>query len=336
MNIKGQQILNPGKLAMARLVSRISGNFNPSKNANKPLPKKEIKKILVQEHQCIGDVLMLEPTLTALKEGFPHAEIDLLCVSPLKKLAEATHLADCIMEYPKELPGSGKYDLVFDFHADVRRLRMLNKYKAKYRAGFSFSGGAKWLTHVIDYPYGEHQVERPFELLNLLGIPVKREVPLLTGIENKVKEKNRILLHPGANHEGRRWPFEHWVELIKLLREDEYDPMWITPPGEIAPEGINAFSGNLLEMAELIVDSRLLIGCDSMSVHLSVALGVPALAIFGSQDPELTKPYGPNGNFIIPEIECKHRRSDWRLCKECMSSVQAENVFEYIKIILNK
>ena len=336
MSIKGQQILNPGKLAIARFLSRISGSFNPSKNANMPLPKEDIKRILVQEHQCIGDVLMLEPTLAALKEGFPDADIDLLCTSSIKELAQASQLAEHIMEYPKELPRPGKYDLVIDFHADVRRLRLLKGYKAKYRAGFSFSGGARWLTHVVDYPFNEHQVERPFELLAILGVTVKRHVPHLKGFESELKEKKQILLHPGANHEARKWPREHWVELIKILKADDQDVLWLTPPGEKAPEGVDVFSGSIVEMAKIITDSCLLIGCDSMSGHLSAALGTRSLAIFGSQDPELTKPFGPNGYFIIPEKECKHRRRHWRLCKECMRSVSPENVFEYAKIIINK
>ena len=335
MSIKGQQILNPRKLAAARFYNRLSGNFKPSRNANKSIPKNNIKRILVQEHQCIGDVLMLEPTLSAIKEGFPNAELDLLCLPSVKELAERAKLADRVWAYPQEIPRAGSYDLVFDFHADVRRLRLLKNYKAKYRAGFNFSGGAKWLTHVIDYPFSEHQVERPFELLALLDIVVKRNIPLLGGFHSDIKEKKQILLHPGANHEARRWPIEHWMELINILEADDHDVLWINPPGEKAPEGIRVFSGSLLEMAKIIVDSRLLIGCDSMSVHLSAALGTPSLAIFGSQDPELTKPYGPNGYFIIPEKECNHRRTDWRLCKECMRSVSPENVFEHTKIILN-
>ena len=336
MSVKDQQILNPRKLAAARFFSRLNGTFKPVRDANKPILPIEIKRILVQEHQCIGDVLMLEPTLTALKEGFPNAEVDLLCTASVKELAQKAKFADKIMAYPKEIPDVHRYDLVFDFHADVRRLRLLSRYKAKYRAGFNFSGGAKWLTHVMDYPYAEHQVERPLELLAHLGIRCYRKIPRINGFESEIKEKKQILLHSGANHEARKWPIEHWMELISILKNNDHEVIWITPPGEKAPKGLRTFSGNLIEMAKIISDSRLLVGCDSMSVHLSAALGTPSLAIFGSQDPELTKPYGPNGNFIIPEKECKHRRKDWRLCKECMQSVRPENVFEHIKIILNE
>ena len=336
MSIRGQQILNPRKLTASRLLSRLNGSFRPSRDANKPISKSDISRILVQEHQCIGDVLMLEPALNALKEGFPHAEIDLMCASSIKELAQKAKFADRIFEFPKELTKAQRYDLVIDFHADVRRLRLLRTYKTKYRAGFNFSGGAKYLTHVVDYPYLEHQVERPFELLALLGVSCKRKIPQIDGFESSLKEKKQILLHPGANHEARKWPIENWIALIEILEKDDQDVIWLIPPGEKAPEGVRSFSGDLLEMADIISDSRMLIGCDSMAVHLSAALGTPSLAIFGSQDPELTKPYGPNGNFIIPERECDHRRKDWRLCKECMRSVRAEDVFEHIKIILNK
>lgn len=334
MNIKDQEILHPGKLRAARFFAKLTGNFYPKKSANLAILKSNIKKILIQEHQCIGDVLMLEPTLASLKVAFPEASVHLLCVPAIKKLAQRAGLADKILEYPNETPLSETYDIVFDFHGDIRRLRTLKKFKSKYYAGFNFSGGGKWLTHVADYPFDEHQVKRPFYLLKEMDIKASREVPKLEGFDNSGKVFDRILLHPGANHEGRRWPKDHWLELARLLKEDKHEILWITPPGEEAPKELNAFSGSLLELAEITSNSALLVGCDSMSVHLAVALGTHALSIFGSQDPELTKPYGPKGYFIIPEKECTHRRKDWRLCRECMRAVKPLDVYQKINSIL--
>ncbi|MEA2076708.1 MAG: glycosyltransferase family 9 protein [Candidatus Marinimicrobia bacterium] len=336
MSIKEQQILNPRKLRVARFFSRLSGNIKPALNANASILKSGIRKILIQEHQCIGDVLMLEPSLTAIKKAYPDAEVHLLCVPAMKELAIKTKLADKILQYPKEAPLAEDYDLAFDFHGDVRRLKSLKKYSSRLYAGFSFSGGAKLLSHVIDYPYDEHQVERPFDLLEKLNIPVERKIPELKGFENISKIRDMILLHPGADHDARRWPEEHWQELIAKLKRDEHDMIWITPPSESFPKDVKSFTGDLVELAELIAGATLLIGCDSMSVHLAAALGTPALAIFGSQDPELTKPYGPKGYFIIPEKECTHRRRDWRLCKECMKAVEPEDVFQQINSIISK
>lgn len=334
MTVSKQQILNPRKLRAARFLSRLNGNFRPPINANAPIMADKIKKILVQEHQCIGDVLMLEPTLYALRRAFSNAVLDLVCVPAVKELAERAELSDRVLAFPKELPLDETYDIVFDFHGDIRRLKTLKQFNSTYYAGFSFSGGAAWLTHVTDYPYADHQVERPFSLLRQMNIKVDRRTPQLSGFDPGVPASGKILLHPGANHAGRQWPAEHWSTLIDMLLDDKRDIIWITPPGEKAPEGIPEFSGCLTELAELIACSSLLVGCDSMSVHLASALGVKALAIFGSQDPELTKPYGPDGYVIFPEEPCRHRKRDWRLCEECMKSVKPAEVLMKINAII--
>jgi len=336
MKVREQQILNPRKLRAARFLARIKGHLKPKKTANSPLNMQEVKKILVQEHQCIGDVLMLEPALHAIKTAFSNAEVDLLCGTAVADFAERAGLADVVLRYPEERPLNKQYDLVFDFHGDVRRLKSLKQFRSKAYAGFSFSGGAGWLTHVVDYPYEEHQVERPLILLEKMGISIERNVPQLQGFDKKNDLRETILLHPGANHEARQWPREHWEELISKLKEDRRELIWITPPGETAPGGIDEFKGDLCELADIISGSTLLVGCDSMSVHLAAGLGIDALSIFGSQDPELTKPYGPHGYFIMPEEECRHRKRDWRLCKECMKAVKAEDVFTKINSIVSK
>ncbi|MDZ7822133.1 MAG: glycosyltransferase family 9 protein [Candidatus Marinimicrobia bacterium] len=64
------------------------------------------------------------------------------------------------------------------------------------------------------------------------------------------------------------------------------------------------------------------LGCDSMAVHLAAALHTQTLAIFGSQDPRLTRPYGKYGHVITPKKACTHKRRDWRLCPECMAAVR--------------
>ncbi len=334
MNVKEQEIFNPKKLRQARILSKISGNFRPKRRSNYPLDHASIKHILVQEYQCIGDVIMLEPTLRSLRKAFPLATIDLLCSPATVALAKKVKLADNILIYPKEIPYKTRYDLAFDFHGDVRRLQLLKRYRAKHKAGFSFSGGARWLTHVVDYPYAKHQVERPFQLLGLLGISVESKVPRLEGFEPEPKISHRILLHPGANHRDRTWPAEHWIGLIGMLQAEGYEVIWINPPGGYNKMNIKQFSGDLGELVKLIQSASLLVGVDSMSGHLAAAVGTTTLTIFGSQNPKLTRPYHKNGHIIVPQRHCTHVKRDWRLCYECMKTVRAEDVRAMIKKIL--
>ncbi|MDZ7795979.1 MAG: glycosyltransferase family 9 protein [Candidatus Marinimicrobia bacterium] len=73
-----------------------------------------------------------------------------------------------------------------------------------------------------------------------------------------------------------------------------------------------------------------------MAVHLAAALQTPALAIFGSQDPALTRPYGKYGYVIKAAGTCTHKRKDWRLCPECMASVRPTDVMKKVKSILGE
>ena len=326
MNVRGQQIFNPRRLSLSRLLSRLSGNYSPSANVNMPVRKEDIRRVLVLEHECIGDVIMLEPALRALGDVYSGAEIHLLCPPAVKGLAEEAGLADRVHAFPAEDPRGEHFDMVLDFHGDIRRIRMMKHYRTRYRCGFQFSGGGAWLTHIAEFPFRLHQVERPFVLLEQLGIPAKADAPRIRNISACRGGERRIFLHPGANQEGRRWPEAHWVELTGLLREAGYEPRWVLPPGESAPVDLPVLSGDLRSTAEAIAGAALLIGCDSMAVHLASALSVPALAIFGSQDPRLTRPYGPRGHVIAPSAPCRHRRRDWRLCPECMAAVRPAEV----------
>ncbi|MDZ7795980.1 MAG: glycosyltransferase family 9 protein [Candidatus Marinimicrobia bacterium] len=132
------------------------------------------------------------------------------------------------------------FDMIFDFHGDIRRIRMMKKLRSRYRCGFRFSGGAAWLTHVVDYPYHQHQAERPFALLRELNIPTEPRSPRLKGFPQKTRHSCGILLHPGANHTGRLWPEEHWKQLIALLQKEKHALAWISP----RTNGSGRHSGN--------------------------------------------------------------------------------------------
>ncbi|MDD3716019.1 MAG: glycosyltransferase family 9 protein [Candidatus Marinimicrobia bacterium] len=334
MQIFQQQIYDPLKLYGSRIVSRIIGDLNPRPNSNAPIPRSAIRRILVIDRCCIGDVIMIEPALSALREYYSDARVELLCVPAFKALAEKADMADRVYAYPAETPYHEQFDMLINFHPDLRQIRLMKQVKSTYRAGFSFSGGARTLTHIIPYPYREHQVERPFALLEEMYIPVERQVPRLRVFENAKKDPKRILLHPGAKDSERRWPAKYWRRLITLLEESGYKPQMIAAPDIRKLKNIKYIEGDLLAVAAKIAGAALLIGCDSMAVHLAAALETPALAIFGSQDPDLTKPYGPYGHYIAPLQPCRHRRRNWRLCAKCMAEIRPSALMDKVREIL--
>ena len=61
---------------------------------------------------------------------------------------------------------------------------------------------------------------------------------------------------------------------------------------------------HLGEIAELVSQSRLVVGLDTGLLHLAAALEVPLISIFGASDPLKT---GPRGDGIIQNCGSKNR-----------------------------
>ena len=87
------------------------------------------------------------------------------------------------------------------------------------------------------------------------------------------------------------------------------------------------FEGSLTSFCDYIKNQKCLIALDSMAGHLGSFLGIPVVSLFGSQNPELTKPNNKYGKIIKPEKPCKHKRDHWRLCKLCLKSISPEKVY---------
>lgn len=338
-----QQILNPKKLKQAKQLNRLLRLFSPSVEQNIPIRFKDIKRILIMEYECIGDFIMLLPVLESIRQVLPDAKIDIVCTPAVLSLMKGSILMDELIPWTGNSVNKRKcirslrkqhYDLSLNFHGDIRQIWKMKHVKAKYKAGFSFSGGEQWLTHVMDYPYWLHQVERPLHLLEFIGIKGQVCEPELSHIKPDHKFDNVIFLHSGANHAFRKWPDSNWQKLACELKK-EYKVVWVDVPGSaFCPDGISCISGDLYKIAEVFSAGKFCICCDSMAAHLAAAVNTPVLALFGSQDPELTKPYGQYGYVAAYPGICTHKRRDWRLCEECMSSLSVEEILTDLRVLI--
>jgi lipopolysaccharide heptosyltransferase II len=96
---------------------------------------------------------------------------------------------------------------------------------------------------------------------------------------------------------------------------------------------------NLLQAAELIKRSNLLISVDNGNMHMAVAINTPVIALFGSTNPSLSGPYGSQHKVLRENISCspcyRHRckRSEDRLCMEL---IQVEKVVKEAHRMLAK
>ncbi|WP_347555195.1 glycosyltransferase family 9 protein [Robbsia sp. KACC 23696] len=99
--------------------------------------------------------------------------------------------------------------------------------------------------------------------------------------------RTRVVIHPEASTDDKRWGNARFVRLASLLRKQGYEPYFVLAPHERArwPEldarGIAAPQFETLQaLAEWIYESGWFIGNDSGIGHLASNLGIPTLSLF--------------------------------------------------------
>jgi ADP-heptose:LPS heptosyltransferase len=92
------------------------------------------------------------------------------------------------------------------------------------------------------------------------------------------------------------------------------------------------------KLSALIKNCDLVIANDSGPMHISAALGIPTLGIFGPTNPKAHGPYSPNSDYVIKgdlhciicnKLECAYNH-------ECMKDLPVEDVVNKTEKLLLK
>ncbi len=163
----------------------------------------------------------------------------------------------------------------------------------------------------------------PFNLVDIFK--------LIVGVKNTPQEekktifikKKKIVLHPFASQEKKRWKPSKWVEVIfKLLKSDDSYTFTIvgsaselkmseeivnSPLLATFSDRINNLTGltSIKELHESFDSETLFVGHDSMVGHLAAISNIQTLTIsMGTVRPYETTPYGENNYNISPRTKC--------------------------------
>ncbi len=210
------------------------------------------------------------------------------------------------------------------------------------------------VVHTGDYP--THEVVRHYNFISALaGREIEPETPKIDWREaaNPLKdlgEGGYIVLNPGSNEPGRRWPLAGYLEVARRLRGEGHRVVFVGKPGEMSGEtALKTLSDDpsvidlcgrtsLPELMDLMKGARAVISNDSGPAHLSIALGTPTVVIVGGGHFGCFFPYPPaitpgNARFVYEEMECYH--CFWRCPKReskfdvfpCISAVHVDRVW---------
>jgi len=295
-------------------------------------------------------VIIIAPILRSIKFNFPNAKIILICNESAKDLAEYLKLADKVIgvsvpwtnwrfsflewykirSFAKNLH-SLCIDLGVDFKGDIRNSWFLWNINPKISFGYDTTGGEYFYTNTFVMNQNVHQYTRASKLIEEFGCRLSRD--------NKSRYHSTkdgcVVLHPGASDLARSWPASYWIELARLLSTNFKVSIVMTSdlPSlfqklKIENLEIQYFEGSLVSFCNYINNQKCLIALDSMAGHLASHFGIPVISLFGSQNPNLTKPKNKYGKIIKPKQICNHNRNHWRLCELCIRSISPKTVYK--------
>lgn len=186
------------------------------------------------------------------------------------------------------------------------------------------------------------------QVLELSGIyeSLKSRFPLKGFDEGKA-----ILLFPGSVWATKRWTEEGFINTGKALKARGFEIYVMGGPGEEAlaeqvagqiPGAVSlAGKTKIIESAQLIARSALVIGNDSASTHLAAVCEVPLIAVFGPTILEFGyRPWSAESYVVQREgLKCRPcGKHGHKVCPigthECMKSISAEEVLRTAGFIL--
>ncbi len=153
-----------------------------------------------------------------------------------------------------------------------------------------------------------------------------------------------IALLPGARWPNKRWPAEHFAELVSnLASRFERVRFIILGAAEdksladvisgAAPGSCLDLTGqtSLPEMVECLRLCHLVVTNDTGPMHVAVALRKPVVALFGPTEPRRTGPYGQAQNVLqlaLPCVPCLKPYCTYSQPLECLRAITPAEVSE--------
>lgn len=222
---------------------------------------KDIRKILCVRLDNMGDVMMSEPAMRAIKESF-GCELTLLTSSAGGKIASQINCVDRVIEYNVPWVKLDDASSDHEFFNTIIKLKnesfdaaiiftvfsqnplpaamMLWLAGIPKRLAYCRENPYQLLTHWVPekepYDFIRHQVKRDLDLIETVGaftdddsIHLNTSKHADISVEIKLAEKGigrnstYIILHPGVSERKREYPAEHWIEIARELRALGFD-----------------------------------------------------------------------------------------------------------------
>ena len=315
-------------------------------------------RILIRGTNWLGDAVMSVPAVRAIKRGRIDAHIAILTPAKLadvwKSVAEVDEIitierGEGVLSVARRI--RGRFDAAILFPNSLRVALETWLAGIPRRVGYPGHRRKALLNQVYalkkkkkDPQRPRHQVHHYLALADFVGAASAGENGSFVARGKAVGARPVIGLCPGAEYgPAKRWLPERFAEVVRTVHEKnqaEWKIFGVDGDRPVADQIVDAAGVPCTDLvgrttlAQLMDELRtcdVLLTNDTGTMHLAALLGVPTVSIFGSTEPILTGPLGPNHRVLRHHVACspcflRQCPIDFR----CMTAITADEVVEAV------
>jgi len=333
---------------------------------------RRVMKALFFRIGAIGDALLTTPAVRVFKETFPDCEVHYMAGRGAAKILENNPYIDKVIVFnerffkvPRFLrvllmaPGIKKsidpyYDYFIDFESSHYSAMISRSVNSGSKFGFLIKGKKrgynKYYKNRFDYKQQETYIAyRHMALAVSAGAKAEEDITPVFKLTDAETEEGRgfysankiegpvVHVCLSGTWTAKKWPLNHWKELIKLLSE-KINVVVIWGPGDegdieqikqmnLARVFITPDLG-LRQMASVLSFGKVLITNDNGVRHIAGALGLNTVGLFGPTNEKSWADINKKSIVLVSNEPC--RPCDKTSCPDlkCMEGISVKSVLE--------
>jgi heptosyltransferase-1 len=337
-----------------------------------------MKRVLLIKFTSLGDLIHALPALTDAARAHPGLKFDWMIDESFAQVAKWHNAVDQVFTtshrtWRRGLISSIKpisalvrsvrktqYDLVIDGQGNFKTA-LMSLFMRGPTAGFDRHSVREWvasLAYQRKYPASKksHAIDRLRQLFALsLDYPCPATPPdfsidrsHFSLLPIQTPQRYIVLIH-NASWQTKIWPEEHGKRLVEWIARKGYTVYLPWGNAEekarahrlaVDPRAIVLPKMSLSEIGSLLLGARACVSVDTGLSHLTAALNIPSITLYGSTDSGLIGANGENQIHLISKLPCAPcnqktcRFPSSSLNPPCLGELTPERVFEQLLRIL--
>ena len=334
-------------------------------------------QILIVKTSSLGDVIHTLPAITDAQQYYPDLQVDWVVeeafaeiptwhpavkqVIPValrrwRKQILATYLNGTWYQF-KQVLRSKQYDKIIDAQGLIKSA-FLTYQAIGVRCGLDYHSAREPLSSIAyqqsyNISKQQHAVTRTRQLFaNILDYPLPSIQPDYGIIKHFQQQTNNkqpkvVFLH-GTTWLTKHWPEANWLKLAKLVT-DAGIKIYIPWGNSIEQQRASKIAtvhknisiipkSNLYDLANILTQSQAIVGVDTGLAHLSAALSIPSITLYGATQPALTGTYGNYQHHLSANVKCSpcfNKKCSANLI--CYADLSVEKVWTKLQeLLINK